>query len=88
MEEREKRVVSLSVAQCSGQVIIEVTNFFDGVFTQSGDRPRTTKRDKGRHGFGIMSMRYVAELYGGSMSIQTQRDIFNLRVSIPIPPAF
>lgn len=88
LEEREKRVVSLSVAQCSGQVIIEVTNFFDGVFTQSGDRPRTTKRDKGRHGFGIMSMRYVAELYGGSMSIQTQRDIFNLRVSIPIPPAF
>lgn len=88
LEDREKRVVSVSVAQWEGQVVIEVTNFFDGVWAKTGVRPRTTKRDKGRHGFGTMSMRYLAEQYGGSMSIQTQRDIFNLRISIPIPPAF
>lgn len=85
LENREKRVISVSVATCSMQVVIEVTNFFDGVLNEASGRPQTTKKDKSRHGFGTMSMRYVAEQYGGSMSIQTQRDIFNLRISIPIP---
>ena len=87
LEDWQKRVVSVSVTECSGQVVIEVTNFFDGVLAQSGGRPRSTKRDTSRHGFGIMSMRYVAEQYGGFLSIQTQRDIFNLRISIPMPLA-
>lgn len=88
LSEREKRVVSVSVVQWEGNVVIEVTNFFDGVCEETEGRLMTGKRDKGRHGFGTMSMRYIAAQYGGSMSIKTQRDIFNLRICIPIPTDF
>lgn len=84
LDNKEKRVVSVTVAACDEQVIIEVTNFFDGVLAGT-EVLKTTKKDKGHHGFGTMSMRYVAQQYGGTMSIQTQRDVFNLRISIPIP---
>ena len=88
LEDREKRIVSVSVASCGGQIVIEVTNFFDGVLNELGEQPQTTKKDRSRHGFGTMSMRYIAAQYGGTMSIQTQRDIFNLHISIPAPSAF
>lgn len=85
LEKVEKRVVSVTVASSGGQVIIEVTNFFNGVLAGAEHHLETTKRNRSRHGFGTMSMRYIAEQYGGAMSIQTQRDIFNLRISIPVP---
>lgn len=85
LENPEKRVVSVTVASEQGQVVIEVTNFFLGSLSGTEAFPQTTKKDRSRHGFGTMSMRYIAQQYGGTMSIQTQRDIFNLRISIPIP---
>jgi len=87
LKEPGKRVVSVTVTSDGGRVLIEVTNFFDGILTRDETFPATTKKDRNHHGFGTMSMRYIAEQYHGTMSIQTQRDIFNLRVSIPIPKA-
>lgn len=87
LDNQEKRVISVTVAIQGEQLLIEVTNYFSGILTGTGSLPETTKRDRSHHGFGTMSMRYIADLYGGSMSIQTQRDIFNLRIVIPIPPA-
>lgn len=84
LENPEKRVISLSVRKTGGHAEIELTNFFDGTTVQSGG---TTKQDAHRHGFGTMSMRYIAEEYGGSISIQTQKDIFTLMIVIPLPSA-
>ena len=84
LEDPEKRVISLSVRKTGGHAEIELTNFFDGTTVQSGG---TTKQDAHRHGFGTMSMRYIAEEYGGSVSIQTQKDIFTLMIVIPLPSA-
>lgn len=80
----EKRVISLFVERRGSSVEIEVTNYFDGVIAAPGG---TTKADSHRHGFGTMSMRYVAEEYGGSCSVRTTRDIFTLNISIPVPAA-
>lgn len=84
LEDPEKRIISLSVICRADRVEIELTNFFDGTAVQAGG---TSKQDAHRHGFGTMSMRYIAEEYGGSMSIQTQKDIFTLLISIPVPGA-
>lgn len=82
LKDPEKRVVSLSVRKTGGHVEIELTNFFDGVTAQAGG---TTKQDAHRHGFGTMSMRYIAEEYDGTLTIQTQKDIFTLMIVIPLP---
>ena len=38
------------------------------------------KRDASRHGFGLKSVRHIAEKYGGNVSVETEGDIFRISV--------
>lgn len=49
-----------------------------------GDLPGTSKEDVGYHGFGLKSIRYTAEKYGGFLTVQNDDEIFLFRVTIPI----
>lgn len=82
LPDEEKRVVSMSVHRADGAAEIEVTNYFDGKVVAEGD---TAKEDRAHHGFGTMSMRYIVREYGGTLTIQTQKDVFLLTIRIPIP---
>ena len=82
LPDEDKRVISVSVGKRGNQAEIEITNYFDGQVVRAGE---TTKEDRSHHGFGTMSMRYVVEEYGGNLSIQTQKDIFTLFITIPVP---
>ncbi len=82
----EKRVVGLTVERGDGTVEAEVTNYYEGELRlQENGAPRTSKADSGHHGFGTMSMRYIAEQYGGSLTLEARRGIYTLHVSIPRP---
>lgn len=84
IENHDKRVVSLSVMQEGQNVKIEVVNYFDGKIRLEDGLPATSKDDQNRHGFGVMSIRYIAELYDGSVDIDVSDGVFTLSVSIPI----
>ena len=60
-----------------------MANYFSGKLKDADGIPQTTKPDADRHGYGMMSMKYVAEQYGGSMEIETVNDLFVLRVVLP-----
>ena len=82
----EKRVIGLTVERGNGTVEVEVTNYYEGNLQMQGDGvPRTSKADSGHHGFGTMSMRYIAEQYGGSLTVEAHRGIYTLHVSMPVP---
>ena len=80
LEAREKRVIDVSVYRRNGMAEMEITNYFDGAAVHG-----TSKADKPRHGFGTLSMRYVAEEYGGRFRTQIEGDIYTLCITIPIP---
>lgn len=82
LSSREKRVISVTVARQDGALVIEVVNFFDGNMPADGG---STKREKGQHGFGLKSMRYVAESYGGRLSVRVEGELYCLTISIPTP---
>lgn len=84
LDNPDKRVISVSVKQAGETVEIEIFNFFDGCLPGAWD---TTKEDRHLHGFGTKSMRYIAQLYGGVLSVQLRKDIYDLQISIPIPAA-
>ena len=44
---------------------------------------RTTKADVARHGFGIKSIQYIAQQYGGTVEATMQEDMFFLRIFFP-----
>ena len=46
--------------------------------------PKTTRRDDRYHGFGMKSIRRIAEKYGGSMTVDVKEGWFELRILIPL----
>ncbi len=81
-----KRVIGLTVERGKGTVEIEIVNYYEGNLQLQGTQaPGTTKADRRHHGFGTMSMRYIAEQYRGSLSLEAGHGIYTLHVSIPMP---
>ena len=65
-------------------VFLQLENYYSGSLQFDGTLPATTKQQEaGYHGFGLKSIRYTAEKYGGFLTVQNEDDIFLLRVTIP-----
>lgn len=80
--EQERRVIGLTVAREGGNIAIEVTNYCVPEAVTGG----TSKDDKAHHGFGTKSMRYIAEQYKGSLTVETGGGVYTLRITLPAPP--
>ena len=48
------------------------------------DLPATTKNDSRYHGYGLKSLRYTVQKYGGAVDISTQDHWFLLKIVIPV----
>ena len=82
--DNDKRCIGVNVTKVKGFVTVNVHNYFDGEISYTADGlPKTSKNDTSDHGFGLKSIKYVAEKYDGSMSVETQGDIFNLNIIFP-----
>lgn len=74
------RYIQIRVHQDRGMVVVHIENpclepvdFLDGL-------PQTSKLDKRYHGFGVKSIRMIAEKYGGGLSIDIRDGIFTLDI--------
>lgn len=65
---------------------IHVENYFDGQVSFTGEGlPRTRKADGTNHGFGMRSMRQIAEACGGSLNCNASGDVFSLDALLSLP---
>ncbi len=84
LEDKEKRVISLNVEKSGFFVTVHEENYFAEPLKFSGDMPETTKGDTAYHGYGLKSVKLLAEQYGGDIHIETEGDRFILDVLFPI----
>ena len=84
LEDKDKRVVSLSLEKKDYFIYVHAENYFSGKLSYSGGLPKTTKSDGGLHGYGIKSIRMLTDKYGGSTKIDTKVDRFMLDLMFPI----
>lgn len=84
LEDKQKRLIRIAVYTQNNFLMIRVENYFEGFLQVEDGEYKTTKEDKNYHGYGIKSIRYVAERYGGSVSIAAKENWFHLRVLLPI----
>ena len=82
--DREKRFISLSVFPKNRFIFIRFENPFEHELRGTANELLTTKRDDLNHGYGIKSIKRIAERYGGSVMINTDKQIFTLCVLIPM----
>ncbi len=80
---KEERLIHLSVDKQKSFVRIYVENRFVGKIKFRHNLPLTTKADTNFHGYGIKSMKSIAEKYGGSIQSQTEDGWFKLSILIP-----
>lgn len=77
---REKRIISLFIRKLGNLVHIHVENYYEGSLALRRGAPATTKGDENYHGYGVLSMRTIAEQYGGTLSISAEDGIFLLDI--------
>lgn len=81
----DRRLIDVSARSVGKMAVIQVRNFYDGELVLANGVPQTTKTDGGLHGYGMRSLRLIAERYGGSVSVDAQDGMFRLHVLLPRP---
>ncbi|MBQ3558170.1 MAG: GHKL domain-containing protein [Agathobacter sp.] len=84
IEEKEKRLIHVTVSQQKAFVMIRVENYFEGGLKYAAGQLKTTKKDAAFHGYGIKSIRYTVNKYDGAVDIDTRDNWFNLKILIPL----
>jgi sensor histidine kinase regulating citrate/malate metabolism len=82
--DENKRIISLRMFVRAGFVNIHVENYCEDMPTIKNGLPVTTKTDTNRHGYGLRSIRYIAQKYGGNFNFHVTDNTFCLSVLIPV----
>lgn len=84
LEDREKRLLKLTVFSQNEYLIIKLENYFNSPLIIQNGHFQTTKAHKQKHGIGLMSIRATAEKYGGTVKITTENNWFTLCLLFPL----
>jgi len=79
-ENVEEKYIRLQIDMISNSLVIKSENPFKGEVKKEGNKIITLKGDKARHGYGLKSVKGIAEKHGGFMNINHGNNIFVLEV--------
>ena len=79
-----KRLIHVTVSSRRDFVLLRFENYCQDSLRFREGLPVTTKKDKSNHGYGLKSIRFVAEKYGGIVTVKQEREWFVLQVLLPI----
>jgi sensor histidine kinase YesM len=66
-------------------LVIQAENHFEGELKTEDGLPQTTKLNRNLHGFGLLSVKNIAEKYNGSMLCGTSDGLFRIEVLLQPP---
>ena len=87
VEPAARRCISLNVAEKNGFVCIRAENYCPVLPPMRDGLPVTSKADRNYHGFGLRSVRYITEKYGGTLHIGQEGELFVVSILLPRPGA-
>lgn len=82
-EKEEERSISLHINQYQDMILLHMENRCSVVPEFEESLPLTNKTDKNQHGFGVRSIRYIAEKYNGTLSMKVRDGKFLLDILFP-----
>lgn len=83
VEDVKKRLIHVSVVKKNSMVCVVVENYYEGSLSVEKGIPETTKRDKDYHGYGLKSIRYSVNKYGGYFNMNVRDNWFRLEILFP-----
>ena len=82
--EKEKRLIHVTVSRQKAFLLLRFENYCEEEVQYQDGVLATTKKDKKYHGYGMKSIRYTVNKYGGAVTIDTKENWFDLKILIPI----
>lgn len=82
-EAEDERVISLHIKKQGEMILLHLENRCSRQLEFEDGLPVTDKEDKNQHGFGVKSIRYIAEKYNGDLFIQARDGKFYLDILFP-----
>lgn len=84
IKDPQQRLIKLALFSRQQFIVIRIENYYEGnLRTDDAGNLQTSKRDRASHGFGVKSIRHIAEQYNGEMSISAKDHWFTLTVLLP-----
>lgn len=84
LERQEMRMIDVLVYVRQQFLMINIMNPIGRQPEFEGELPVSTKVKNGYHGFGLKSIRHLIRKYNGFMKIDTDQQIFSLKLLIPL----
>lgn len=84
IKEKDKRLITLKLTSKGKMAVLRVDNYCIDELDMVDDLPRTSKRDKENHGYGLKSIQYIAKKYNGNTTVNLEDSWFTLSVVFPI----
>lgn len=84
-ESEDRRVITFQMFRKMNFLCIHEENYCANPPILRNGIPQTSKNDTSYHGFGIKSIQYIAEKYGGNLTLSSEEHSFQVDVLIPIP---
>lgn len=82
--DREKRLIHVTVSKQKAFLLLRFENYCEEELKYQGGILATTKKDKKYHGYGMKSIRYTVNKYGGAVTIDAKENWFDLKILIPV----
>lgn len=82
---QEKRQIDVMIYRQQQFLVMNIVNPVKESLVFEEDLPKTTKRERFYHGFGLKSIRYMVRKYDGNLNISVEDGCFSLKILIPIP---
>lgn len=83
IEDPEKRMIHFSLSRQNHFIFLQIRNYCEREPVWDGKELRTTKKDKKNHGYGVKSIQYSIEKYGGNLTAGVKDHWFELGILIP-----
>lgn len=83
VEDRSRRTISVSVTRSGDMAVIRFENYTPAEPVVENGALVTTKEDSESHGYGMRSIKGVAEKYGGTAEFFVRDHVFYLVVALP-----
>ncbi len=81
--EPDKRLIDVSIRRFGRSVVIHIWNYYTGKLDFADGLP-ITKNDRQIHGFGMKSIRFIVDRFGGVLNVRAENGVFNLDILLPL----
>ncbi len=79
----DKRYIGLTIKHVGEMIVIHFENYCSEKIEETNGLPKTTKKDSFSHGYGMKSIDYIVKKYNGTLTYNSDGNMFNLNILLP-----